>query len=1254
VSAAVANADGRRSVTYSSGATPNVTYSNTASGSTDVTHAVQYGYTGGQLTSIAVPNYPQAGSTAQTTFAYTAGALASVLSPVVGSDADARTDISYAPAASRSATITAHGHVAGGDADAHILERFAWNPNGTCATRSDPATSGTSPLPTWTYTYASNNEQTLEVSPTGARRNRLVSVDGDELASFDEAGHRTANTFDEHGDLVRTTDPRGQTTYYNHDGEGNVTREWRVLDHRGALALTESAYETSTGLLAVKNVRISNTETATTTYANHASGQVLSETAHDVMVSLDPTTTLDITTSRTYNAFGEQLSSYDASGVLEATHELDAAGRVVAQTDRNGIVTRTSYDALGQVVETSRTVGGSATFADWTRTTRDASGRAVAETTMIDANGQACVQSTVTHTFDASGREVSVTDSVAGGLSAHTHYDARGNATQSWAQGVPSYTDAAASSRVEYDVYGRQRRAWDVGATDASSTTTYYPDGEVLRESAADGTWTEYRYDDGGNKIAEIAADDDSSPATSTLLYDIGGRQIGAVSADGAVTSAAFDAMDRQVSATGEATASADVVNALGWTLRTTDSDGISLTRTYDVCGRQLSEVREAPGADPKTTTTAYVEGRVDRVTDPDGARVLYTYDTFGRVTREVHETSRSVPVKDVTTTYDSLGRPRSTYDAIRDIAATSTYAIGTPSVTTRTVTYGGVTTVVSLGADGRESARTISSDGVSAPARTVLSRDSADRETAASFVGAGMSARFDEAGRLRAQSGAGLTGSAETTTYRFDAAGRKLADDLHPTLGPAIETTYTYTDGGRLATVTVSGTSTGYRFDDAGNLTWVKRGASVPETLTYDAASRLVSMSGVATTTLYTFDALGQRVAAGRASNRHAATYAYTGTGRLSAFDTSSGISARYTFDAAGQRTHSSVTSGAVSTETTYTYDGLTLLSLAAQRSDGATWSITYLYDAASRPYAGIYRTSESTAPTLFALVTTDRGDVTELLDASATPLVSYRYDAFGRPNGTVVASGMLAAALAERQILRYATYAWDAESATYYCSARTYDPQSAQFISKDPAKADGEESAYQYCGGDPVGKVDPSGLWAWVFAHYVTRGDVLMDHDIRLLKLIAQECLTRGLEKAAALLAAGPKLLRMVLSGLWMAKSWRDTVEEIAGIASWFRVGDLLTFERSDFAYYSPSCHQSGQWLVKLQVRLQRKSTSGRWSTVARRTIVGTRTRFEDRRTGAPYASRSPIRLAPVRPRMIYGNLWGRGSDAHASLIR
>ena len=62
-------------------------------------------------------------------------------------------------------------------------------------------------------------------------------------------------------------------------------------------------------------------------------------------------------------------------------------------------------------------------------------------------------------------------------------------------------------------------------------------------------------------------------------------------------------------------------------------------------------------------------------------------------------------------------------------------------------------------------------------------------------------------------------------------------------------------------------------------------------------------------------------------------------------------------------------------------------------------------------------------------------------------------------------------------RQPLRYAGYAYDAHSATYYLSARHYDPATARFLTKDPARDDGEESAYQYCAGDPVGSVDPTG---------------------------------------------------------------------------------------------------------------------------------------------------------------------------------
>ena len=73
------------------------------------------------------------------------------------------------------------------------------------------------------------------------------------------------------------------------------------------------------------------------------------------------------------------------------------------------------------------------------------------------------------------------------------------------------------------------------------------------------------------------------------------------------------------------------------------------------------------------------------------------------------------------------------------------------------------------------------------------------------------------------------------------------------------------------------------------------------------------------------------------------------------------------------------------------------------------------------------------------------------------------------------------MASAISSRQPLRYASYAYDTESGLYYLSQRYYDPSTMQFVSKDPARADGEMSAYLYCGNDPVNRVDPEGLWGW-----------------------------------------------------------------------------------------------------------------------------------------------------------------------------
>ncbi|MBE0417832.1 MAG: RHS repeat-associated core domain-containing protein, partial [Coriobacteriia bacterium] len=195
---------------------------------------------------------------------------------------------------------------------------------------------------------------------------------------------------------------------------------------------------------------------------------------------------------------------------------------------------------------------------------------------------------------------------------------------------------------------------------------------------------------------------------------------------------------------------------------------------------------------------------------------------------------------------------------------------------------------------------------------------------------------------------------------------------------------------------------------------------------------------------------------------------------------------SATYTYDGNGQRTSATVTAGGLTTTTTdYTYDGITLLSLSAARSDETTYAVAYLHDEEGRPYAGVYRSSEVTGSVTFLIATTDRGDVVALTDAEGAVFARYTYDPYGAvlsqetdAAGDITAE--LAEAIAPRQPLRYAGYVYDAHSATYYLSARHYDPATARFLTKDPARDDGEESAYQYCAGDPAGKVDASGMAA------------------------------------------------------------------------------------------------------------------------------------------------------------------------------
>ncbi len=103
---------------------------------------------------------------------------------------------------------------------------------------------------------------------------------------------------------------------------------------------------------------------------------------------------------------------------------------------------------------------------------------------------------------------------------------------------------------------------------------------------------------------------------------------------------------------------------------------------------------------------------------------------------------------------------------------------------------------------------------------------------------------------------------------------------------------------------------------------------------------------------------------------------------------------------------------------------------------------NIDYLYDENGVPYGGVYRSpATSTSPTYFTMVTDDRGDVVELLDAAGNPFAAYHYDCWGWINegydnfngiqtqATSLISATLASSIVAQQHLTYAGYVYDAE---------------------------------------------------------------------------------------------------------------------------------------------------------------------------------------------------------------------------------
>ena len=364
------------------------------------------------------------------------------------------------------------------------------------------------------------------------------------------------------------------------------------------------------------------------------------------------------------------------------------------------------------------------------------------------------------------------------------------------------------------------------------------------------------------------------------------------------------------------------------------------------------------------------------------------------------------------------------------------------------------------------------------------------------------------------------LTKTAEGTVsagYTYDALGRMTAMDAQNSGKSVVKTAIGYNDPS-------STTATGQV------RTW-KSGATT-YTYAYDARGNITSVSDGQSTTTYAYDSFDQLVRENNQAAGKTWTYAYDDGGNIQskteyAYTTGSlGAAVRtvaYGYGDAGWSDlltsigGQSLTAdeiGNLLNDGTWTYTWQHGRQLAGMSKTGT--NIAYGYDSDGKRisktvngtaynyhYLGdqlveltwgsnkLHFTYDSTGPlsvnyngTEYFYVKNAQGDVTGLVSASGTRVVTYTYDAWGNPLAT---TGSMATTLGAQNPLRYRGYVYDTETGLYYLQSRYYNPGWGRFIGADNQLSTGGDltgmNLFAYCGNNPVNRVDPSGeaWWHW-----------------------------------------------------------------------------------------------------------------------------------------------------------------------------
>lgn len=921
--------------------------------------------------------------------------------------------------------------------------------------RIDPAWNTTS------YGYDDDGNVAAATLPDGGTTNTTYDSEGRPLTVTDAVGGVTTNTYDADGRLATVTDPEGGVTTYGYDDIGRVTS---VTDPRGGV--TATTY-TDGGRIAT----VTDPAGIVTTNDYDLAGRLESVTR-----------TGGRTTTYTYDGDGRALTTTTPEGDLTAV-TYDAAGRILTSTDPAGVVTTRTWSARGELLTETTTGTGTRTF------TYDLDGTMATATDALNR--------VTTFDHEARGLMERRTNALLGEDS--WTYDDAGN--------LQTTTDPLAR---QWTTYHEGARGLLTGAIDPMGLSRWIgldQAGRMTYREVLDGTleeppveYAEYTYDLAGRPLTATIGGD-----VWTNTYDEGGALTSRTDPDGRVTRWTYDTAGRRTSMT--------------------HPDGTRLLYGYDAAGRLHTITPAAVVADTFTAADGadldpakWVVGTNDGGVEVTGNRAVLAVDDVSGADVVARVDADPAEDSDLTLRYD-----------LTEAAAGATVSVHArhtggghyrldldPASSTVTVVRHDGSTATTLGTLTRPTGDTgwlrFQVEGDDVRARAWAEEDPQPGtwdvdviDTVVTGTGASriVLERTGSGDHAVAVDDVVLTdpgGLDPLATYAYDLSDRLVGVDTVDG-----DRTITWTDGritGLDQTVPGAPADTDVTYDASGRIASITADATTT-TYDYDLASQLVETAVGLDVTTYTYDELGRRATA--VNGGITDTYAYDDGSQLLSITPSTGTPRTFTYDGAGRR----LTDTVGSEETTYDYDDHGRL-VGLDHVGVAAWSQVRGYD-----HAGTLTSVETTdgsgtssvaldwdptmsVPTLLGIA----GDTTDLLVGGPVGadlrLQGDEADGLATdPLGSLLATTGTADLVADDDYGAFGAPAVDPGPAPtvgfrgelllgglVHLRARDLDPSTGTFTSRDPvdgfAGTTTIANPYHYADNDPVGKVDPLGLYA------------------------------------------------------------------------------------------------------------------------------------------------------------------------------